>query len=263
MNAQEQKAFFDENGYVVVPDIISPADLEELRCMIDKVLDGTLKPELPEPDTGVPLDDFQIQWEPGMRDNPDIPRREKIRCVFHLGHTHPFFRHHVLRREITSVVENLIGFNPLLYTDQTFMKPAHHGSEVPFHQDSGYWPAVRPHGMLSCWLAIDDATVENGCMHFIPGSHRELIPHHEFQGVQQWGLLENQVDLSREVPVELKAGSASFHHSLTVHRSFPNNSDRSRRGLISIYMPADIQFVQPWPFQYGFHPIHELELAKL
>lgn len=263
MNAQEQKAFFEENGYLVVPDIISPAELERLRAMVDGVLEGRVRPELPEPGSGIPAEDFQIQWEPSIRDDAGISRREKVRVVFHLCHTHPFFRAHAVRPELISVAENLLGPGLKLYTDQMFVKPAHHGSAVPFHQDSGYWPAVRPHGMLSCWTALDDATIENGCVHYIPGTHRALIPHHEFQGVQQYGLLDEQLDVSREVPVELKAGSAVFHHSLTVHRSFPNRSDKGRRGLITIYMPANLEFVQPWPFPYGFQPVRELQMASV
>jgi ectoine hydroxylase-related dioxygenase (phytanoyl-CoA dioxygenase family) len=180
-----------------------------------------------------------------------VARRDKARCVYQLGHTHPYSRGHVTRPEILDMVEQLIGPNIKLYTDQTFIKPAHHGSEVPFHQDSAYWPAAEPR-LLSCWLAIDDATIENGCVRMIPGSHRRPVPHREFDGVQQYGLLEEDVDASQEVPVEVPAGSAMFHHSLTIHRSFPNTSNRSRRGIVSIYLPADLHFHQPWPFPYGF-----------
>ncbi len=247
----QAKTFFDQNGYVVIPDLLNRAQLSELTLMLDRVLDGEIKPELPEPDTGVLRDDFAIQWEPGLENDASVARRDKARCVFHLCHTHPFFQQHATRSEILDVVEALIGPNIRLYTDQTFVKPAHHGSEVPFHQDSAYWPAAEPK-LLSCWLAIDDATVENGCVRMIPGSHKRPISHREFDGAQQYGLLESDVDAAREVPVEIPAGSAMFHHSLTVHRSFPNHSDHSRRGIVSIYLPADLRFLAPWPFAYGF-----------
>jgi hypothetical protein len=71
-------------------------------------------------------------------------------------------------------------------------------------------------------------------------------------------LLPEDVDAARETPVEVKAGSAMFHHSLNVHRSFPNTSDHGRRGLVTIYAPGEIRFVREWPFKYGFQRIEEL-----
>jgi phytanoyl-CoA hydroxylase len=248
-----QRRFFDDNGYLVVPDILSPTQLAELRGMIDRVLQGTLKPDAPNLQGS--LDDFTIQWEPAIREDPAIAREQKIRIVFHLCHTHAFFWRHATRPEVLDVVENLLGTGVNLYTDQMFVKPARHGSDVPFHQDSGYWPSVEG-GILSCWMAIDDATVENGCVHVVPGTHKALVPHHEFDHpTQPLGLLESEIDVSKEIPVELKAGSAMFHHSYLIHRSFPNRSDRGRRGLVTIYMPSDLRFVRPWPFKFGFHPV--------
>lgn len=253
-NIADYQSSFRKNGYVVVPDILSPAQLEELRLMIDGVLDGSLKPAMPDPELGEAPEDFAIQWEPGLRDDATVPRREKVRVVFHLCHSHPYFWNHATRPEILDIAHALLGPELRLYTDQMFVKPAHHGSEVPFHQDSAYWPAAEPN-LVSCWLALDDSTVENGCVHMIPGSHRRQVPHREFPGVQPLGLLEEDVDTSKEVPVEVKAGSAMFHHSLTIHRSFPNRSAKGRRGLVTIYLPADLQFYEDWNFRYGFKRI--------
>ena len=190
---EAQKQFFDRNGYLVVEDIISQSQLEELRGMVDKVLDGELKPV---PSDAEALDDFAIQFEPEVKDDPNIPRREKVRVVFHLCHTHPFFWNHATRPELLDVVENLIGPDITLYTDQMFVKAPRHGSEVPYHQDSAYWTALEPPSLLSCWLAIDDATEENGCLHVLPGSHQQLLPHRAFEGPQSWGLLSEDMDTS-------------------------------------------------------------------
>ena len=257
VRSTEQKAFFQENGFLIVPDILSSTQVEELRAMTDRVLDGTLRPEINEPGCDQPRDDFLLQLEPVVECDPDVPRREKIRVAFHLCHTHPYFRGHATRQEILNVVENLIGPGVRLYTDQLFVKPPHHGSEIPFHQDHAYWTMMEPYNAVSCWLALDDVTLENGCVRMVPGTHHRLTPHHEFKGPQALGLLEEEVEATREVPVEIKAGSAMFHHSLTIHRSFPNTSDRGRRGLVTIYMPADSHLVQPWDFRYGFQLARE------
>ena len=172
---------------------------------------------------------------------------------------HPsVFRAHATRPEIIEVAEALLGADVRLYTDQIFVKPPHHGSEVPFHQDHAYWKALEPYHMVSCWLALDDATIENGCVRMLPATHHRLLPHRDFEGPQSLGLLPADVDASDETPVEIKAGSAMFHHSLTIHRSFPNVSDGGRRGLVTIYAPDEIQFVQPWDFRYGFQKVREM-----
>jgi len=250
MTPQQQKQSFDDNGYLVVPDVLSPDELAALRQHVDGVLDGSIKPS----SNTQPLEDFAIQWEPSVRDDPSVARRDKIRVAFHLAHTNDFFWRHATRPALLDVVSNLLGPDVTFYTDQMFVKPARHGSEVPFHQDQGYWPMVDPACMLlSCWVAIDDATIANGCVRMIPGSHKRALPHRHFPGTtQEWGLLPEDVEASREVAVELKAGSAMFHHSLTVHRSTPNHTDHARRGLVTIYMPSTLRLVRPWPFQYGF-----------
>lgn len=264
----EQKHFFSENGYLVIPNLISDEALEELRSMVDRVLDGTLAPAegggVNGGGGGGAVRDFHLQLEPAIKDDPAIPRREKIRVVFHLCHTHPYFWGHATRPEILDAVRGLLGPRIKLYTDQMFVKPARHGSEVPFHQDHAYWTNIEPANMLTCWLALDDATIENGCVRVIPGTHKQRIPHiHLDNAVQTTGIPAESLDASLEVPVEIKAGGAMFHHSLVVHRSFPNDSDKGRRGLATIYMPSDFTFVDPnipsvsggWGFPYGFKDI--------
>jgi hypothetical protein len=234
----------------VIPDVLSPARLAELRAMIDGAMDGTVRPDK------VADADFQIQWEPSVKDKPGVARRDKIRVIFHLCHTHSFFWDLATSDAMLDRVENLIGPDIKLYTDQMFCKPARHGSEVPWHHDSAYWPDAEP-GLLSCWLAIDDVTIENGCVRFIPGSHKNYVPHHEIvtDNPNNVTVQPGTVDAAKEVPVEIKAGSMSVHHSLCVHRSLPNMSDRPRRGLVMIYLPADLKFVRPWNFKYGFKQV--------
>ncbi|MCC6445946.1 MAG: phytanoyl-CoA dioxygenase family protein [Armatimonadetes bacterium] len=238
----QQKAFFEENGYLIVEDILNAEQLEELRRRVDIALEGK------EPQFG----DFEIQWEPYARERPDLPRAQKIRVMFHLCHRDPFFWSHAVRPEILDIVELLIGPDIKIYTDQMFVKAPLQGTAVPYHQDSAYWP-VEPPNLVSCWMALDDATVENGCVRVIPGSHKALLPHHHYpESIQSLGLEDDEVDADREIPVELKAGSCMFHHSLLAHRSAPNRSPHYRKGLVTIYLPSTLRFTQPWDFKYGF-----------
>jgi len=187
-----------------------------------------------------------------MESRTDLPREKRLRVMFNLTHRDPFFWSHATRPEIVDTVENLIGPDVIYYTDQLFVKGAYNGTAVPWHQDSAYWP-VDPPALLSCWMALDDATVENGCVRVLPGSHKKAIAHRHFkQGPQTLGLLDEDLDPANEVAVEIQAGGAMFHHSLLVHRSEPNRSAKGRRGLVSIYLPNYCRFTRPWDFKYGF-----------
>jgi ectoine hydroxylase-related dioxygenase (phytanoyl-CoA dioxygenase family) len=120
--------------------------------------------------------------------------------------------------------------------DQLFAKPARHGGVVAWHQDYSYWTRTRPLAHLTAFIALDDTDRENGCLHYVPGSHRwPLLPitglADDMDAVQTV-LSDEQKAAFRPVPVELAKGEASFHHGLTVHGSFENRSDRPRRATV-------------------------------
>ena len=121
-----------------------------------------------------------------------------------------------------------------MYGDQLFMKSPVTGTAQPWHQDSASWRDIFPMDLVTAWTAIDDATLDNGCLRFVPGTHR-------------WGMLSGQRlshfidDLETErwpaVPVPVRAGGISFHHSLTLHTS-KNTSPTRRRAYAIHYMRA-------------------------
>ena len=120
--------------------------------------------------------------------------------------------------------------------DQLFCKPAHHGGVVAWHQDYSYWTRTQPMAHLSCWIGLDDSTRENGCVHYVPGSHRwNLLPitglANNMVAIQSV-LDEEQKNQFQPVAIQLKAGECSFHHPLMVHGSYENRSDYPRRGAV-------------------------------
>ena len=117
------------------------------------------------------------------------------------------------------------------------MKPPAIGAAQPWHQDSKSFIDIYPMDLVTAWAAIDDSTLENGCLEFVSGSHH-------------WGLLSNdQMDEHRSLigsdpaylpdPAPLRSGSVSFHHSLTWHASRANTSTARRRGYAVHYMRAE------------------------
>jgi ectoine hydroxylase-related dioxygenase (phytanoyl-CoA dioxygenase family) len=120
--------------------------------------------------------------------------------------------------------------------DQLFCKPAQHGGVVAWHQDYSYWTRTRPMAHLTCWIGLDDATPDNGCLQYIPGSHRwELLPITGLTGDMhaiETVLSPEQREEFKPVAIELKKGECSFHHPLMVHGSYENSTDRQRRATV-------------------------------
>ena len=132
----------------------------------------------------------------------------------------------------------LLGGVPVrFWHDQLFCKPAKQGGVVAWHQDYSYWTRTKPIAHLTCWCGLDDATKENGCLQYIAGSHHwGLLPKPviagELQGIKGFLSEEQKQQFERPQYAELKAGEAVFHHSLTLHGSGENKSEKPRRAFV-------------------------------
>lgn len=136
----------------------------------------------------------------------------------------------------TVPASQLLGGSVRFWHDQLFCKPAQHGGVVAWHQDYSYWTRTRPMNHLTCWIGLDDSTEENGCLQYIPGSHKwDLLEVTGLAGDMdaiQTVLTDEQKEQFKPKAVELKRGEASFHHPLMVHGSYANNSPHSRRAMV-------------------------------
>lgn len=143
--------------------------------------------------------------------------------------------------------------------DQIFYKPAHQGGVVGWHQDYSYWTRTQPMSHLSCWIGLDDSTRENGCVHYVPGSHLwNLLPitglANNMDSIQSV-LTEEQKRRFLPVPIELEKGEASFHHPLMVHGSFVNTTDRPRRAAVINVVLDGVASATNEPLLDGVPPI--------
>ena len=115
-------------------------------------------------------------------------------------------------------------------------RPAHHGGVVAWHQDYSYWTRTQPLAHLTCWIGLDDSTRENGCLNYIPGSHKwpdlpKPVLAGEMDGIRDT-LPDELKDKFDPVAVELKKGESSFHHARTMHGSHANNTPSPRRATV-------------------------------
>ncbi len=148
--------------------------------------------------------------------------------------------------QILDMVEQIVGPDIVLWITRILCKPPVKGREVPWHQDGEYWP-MRPLATCSVWLALDPVSVSNGCMRFIPESHRqkELYRHHVSERENLVLKLELDQDQFKEddaVNVELEPGHMSLHDVRMIHGSAANTSGQRRAAFIMRYMPASSFF---------------------
>ena len=144
--------------------------------------------------------------------------------------------------EILDMVEQLIGADFILWGVTIFGKPAKIGEATPWHQDGDYYP-IEPLETCTVWISLDGSTRDQGCMRYIPGSHKNhSVYSHHFEHRDDYTLAQviddDQVDLSLARDIVLEPGQISLHDVYLVHGSEPNLSDKRRMGLVLRIMPA-------------------------
>jgi ectoine hydroxylase-related dioxygenase (phytanoyl-CoA dioxygenase family) len=131
-------------------------------------------------------------------------------------------------------------------------KPARIGAPLPWHQDEAYWDPGADYRALGSWMPLDPATLESGCLHFLPGSQRGPVRKHRHVGddPKVHALVTDDADPAPAVAVPLAPGGASFHHCRTLHSSGPNTSARVRRAWANEWQlpPArrEVPLERPW-----------------
>ena len=140
-----------------------------------------------------------------------------------------------------SLVSSLIGPNPILFQEMALVKPPFIGSEKPWHQDNAYFSVSPLDLVIGVWIALDDAGVENGCMHVIPGGHTDgaFRHHHRMDCEIDPALLK----INAVRPVPIPAGGAMFFHGMIPHETPPNTSAQRRRALQFHFRGAKTQII--------------------
>lgn len=216
----EQIASFHENGF-----------LKGVRVLTPRQIDGLLDELEPLLDPARPSAALFHEYHSNESADPD-------RVLVHaLGawRIAPAFHDLVWNLRCLVPASQLLGGAVRLWHDQLFVKPAHHGGVVAWHQDYSYWTRSEPMAHLTCWIPLDDVSEANGGLQYVPGSHRwSLLPvtglTTEMDAIR--GVLSPaQLEAFVPVPMELERGVASFHHPLTVHGSLANDSAHPRRAI--------------------------------
>lgn len=223
---EDQIKHYKEYGFIKEIKILNHEQIESLTGELKKLADPSN-----------PGNEYFYEYHSNESEDPD-------RILFHaLGawRVSPAFHDILWSPAFRVVAFQLLGKEFRLFHDQLFSKPARHGGVVAWHQDFSYWTWTAPMNHLTAWISLDDASVENGCMYYIPASHHwGLLKKTGLAGnmdsVREVLSAEQIVDFDNKIPIEMKRGYASFHHPLLMHGSFENKSDYSRRAtLINVF----------------------------
>lgn len=221
--SDDQIYFFRENGYLAGIKMLEQSQIEYLRDELNRVAD-------------INHPEHHLYYEFHSNESADPST-----ILFHalgawrIGNG---FHDVLWNPRFLVAASQLLGNVPVrFWHDQLFCKPAKQGGVVAWHQDYSYWTRTKPIAHLTCWCGLDDATRENGCLQYIAGSQLwGLLPKPviagELHGIKDFLNDEQKKQFEHPHYAELKAGEAVFHHSLTLHGSGENKSEKPRRAFV-------------------------------
>jgi phytanoyl-CoA hydroxylase len=223
---EEQRRSYAEQGFVLVPNLLTKEEAEELRAEAHALID-------------------RLSGQPGLESTWGSARKlggqetQLFHCHDVEFHSSRFTKL-ILNERLTGIASDLIGGpNVQLHHTKLFIKPPEKGSPFPLHQDHPFFPHER-HSMIAAVLHFDDAPLEKGCLRMVPGSHISGPLDHDPEG--SWHLPFDQYPLDSSIPCPAHAGDVLFFSYLTIHGSGVNVSRQARTTLlVQMRDPADRQ----------------------
>ena len=211
--------FFRQQGFLAIENVFTTAEVEAAKAGLSWLIGGNVSAFT------------DIQFEDGI----DVGRMQSderesyVRKIMRFVEHEPRLKAMSEHPRLKAIVERLIGSEVKLIQDMALLKPPQVGREKPWHQDLAYF-AIQPSGLvIGTWTALDRATLENGCMHVIPGSHRQgPRPHYHDRDCQ---LNDEDVQADKDVAVPLSPGGVLFFSALLHHGTPPNRSADRRRAV--------------------------------
>jgi len=238
MISEQDVAFYNDNGYLVVPDVLSPDDVAELRQVTEKFVEDARN--VSEHNAVYDLEDSHSPTEPRVRriKTPHAHHEAYARMVAHPN--------------LLAVLQKIWGPAIRFDVSKLNLKAAGYGAPVEWHQDWAFYPHTND-DLCAIGIMIDDVDATNGPLMVIPGSHKgPILDHHADEGFFCGAIdpRRREVDFGEAVKLTGAAGSITVHHARTIHGSATNTSGKPRRLLLHQYRAADAWPLlgkdQPW-----------------
>lgn len=238
--SESDKAHYRHVGHLTVPGVFGPAETEAVIADVQAWGEEFLA-ELPAEQRAWYLDG-------------GVKARTVLRKLDNPHHHRELVRRLARTPALVSMVESLIGPGLSVYFSQIFFKPPEGGGPKPAHQDNFYFGPNDLEGVVTAWIALDDATLENGCLYFGEGTNLGPVYAHEAPPGEPYNLQLPAALLARQpmTPAPVMRGGVSFHHGNTFHQSGPNTSTRWRRACALHYVNDHTFFERPaLPYDNG------------
>lgn len=222
--SQDQIAFYQQNGFLAIEGFLDRSELEQWRTVTDEAVAQRLE---------------SIGWK-GQDDN--YYSNVFLQCI-RLADSHPGMAKLIYDERLGRVAATLEGVDGVrIWHDQALIK-APWGNPTAWHLDDPYWSFSSRHA-ISIWVALDDATLKNGCMHYLPGTHKMARFDNSGIGDNMAGLFKVYPEWKNIEPAAAPcpAGTAVFHNGLTAHGAGANMTPRPRRAMTCGYMPDGSTF---------------------
>lgn len=241
MISQQDVEFYNENGYLVVENVLSAEQLATLEQELDELISQAAE-----------VSENNEVYDLESSHSPQQPRVRRIKEPHH-------WLTSVERLQsddnIIAILTRLMGPDIRLQTSKLNMKSARYGAPVQWHQDWAFYPHTNQN-LLAAGIMLDDMTMDNGPLMVLPGSHRGPVYSHHHDGYFCGAveLDECDADFARAVPLIGPAGSVSFHHVRALHGSAMNYSSQPRRLLLFQYTAVDA-----WPLVKPVTDLHDYD----
>ena len=216
-----QIEFFQNNGYLIVKDLLNYDEVIYYREIYEDFLSGKIV-------TAGHRSDLSGSDKKGSTElitqimRPSVLFQELLNAVLH--------------KKATQIARQLMGDDMELDFDMLIDKLPFTNTPTPWHQDEAYWIDMPDKRAVSCWTALDDVVKENGCMWFVPTKAAEE-PIREHQQIGNGGALQCHGTEEEAIAAEIQAGSCTFHHGRTLHYARGNSTERRRRAFITNFRP--------------------------
>ncbi|MDA0711714.1 MAG: phytanoyl-CoA dioxygenase family protein [bacterium] len=221
----EMKRFYDTQGYLVAKSVFQLSEMAGIQKRVEEIIaDPCQAPR------GVSVS----REGDTIKDKSSAEAQNmSVRAMAFLVRFDPLFAAFAVHPGLLELVRGLIGPKIMIFRDQMLLKPPG-GQAKPLHQDQSYFQVQPENDLVTAWIAMDDATKDNGCMAYVPTSHKygifdiEQDPDRPVHHVPKTGNL----NLPAAVACPVSAGSVIFHHGLTLHHSADNRTESWRKALI-------------------------------
>jgi phytanoyl-CoA hydroxylase len=238
---------YHERGYFTVESLLAPEEVAAICAEVTRIVDS--RDELPAE---------LIQWERQVASGEYRPPTPEfgVRKLFRMAKHVELFRDLAFHLKLTEIATAILGPELLLMQSMLLMKPPNCSTDKVWHQDNAYFH-LSPCDVFGIWIACDEATVENGCMHIVPGSHKRGLRQHAGGG-DEYGCVQPPKP-DDVLPVPLQPGDALIFHGELLHHTPANRTQRRRRAVQYHYATANCQ---RRPGEHPFELPTELVIAR-